>query len=138
MTRKEAIKILKSKMDGHTDTSYEWAETVRMAIKALEQEPKWIPVSKKLPKENKWYLCTVDLSDFLYVTMDLYFKNGKWLDNRRIDMFNCYEIYGFGKSTEKHRLDYSELLEDFDWTERVIAWMPLPKPFEQQESEKKG
>lgn len=38
MTREEAIKMLKSKMDGHTDTSYEWAETVRMAIKALEQE----------------------------------------------------------------------------------------------------
>lgn len=38
MTTKEAIKMLKSKMDGHTDTSYEWAETVRMAIKALEQE----------------------------------------------------------------------------------------------------
>lgn len=32
----DAIKILKSKMDGHTDTSYEWAETVRMAIKAIE------------------------------------------------------------------------------------------------------
>lgn len=40
MTREEAIKILKSKMDGHTDTSYDWAETVRMAIKALEQEPR--------------------------------------------------------------------------------------------------
>lgn len=39
MTNEEAIKMLKSKMDGHTDTSYEWAETVRMAIKALEQEP---------------------------------------------------------------------------------------------------
>lgn len=39
MTREEAIRILKSKMDGHTDTSYEWAETVRMAIKALKQEP---------------------------------------------------------------------------------------------------
>lgn len=39
MTREQAIKILKSKMDGHTDTSYEWAETIRMAIKALEQEP---------------------------------------------------------------------------------------------------
>ena len=39
MTREEAIEMLKSKMDGHTDTSYEWAETVRMAIKALEQEP---------------------------------------------------------------------------------------------------
>lgn len=39
MTREEAIKMLKSKMNGHTDTSYEWTETVRMAIKALEQEP---------------------------------------------------------------------------------------------------
>lgn len=37
MTENEAIKMLKSKMDGHTDTSYEWAETVRMAIKALER-----------------------------------------------------------------------------------------------------
>lgn len=39
-SKEDAIKMLKSKMDGHTDTSYEWAETVRMAIKALEQEPK--------------------------------------------------------------------------------------------------
>lgn len=38
MTREDAIKILKSKMDGHTDTSYEWTETVRMAIKSLKQE----------------------------------------------------------------------------------------------------
>lgn len=37
MTNEEAIKILKSKMDGSVDTSYEWAETVRMAINALEQ-----------------------------------------------------------------------------------------------------
>ena len=37
ITKEEAIKMLKSKIDGHTDTSYEWAETVRMAIKALEQ-----------------------------------------------------------------------------------------------------
>ena len=43
MTREEkAIKMLKSKMYGNTDTSYEWAETVRMAIKALEQEPKQV------------------------------------------------------------------------------------------------
>ena len=47
MTREEAIKMLKSKMDGHTDTSYEWAETVRMAIKALEQEPSGDLISRK-------------------------------------------------------------------------------------------
>lgn len=38
MTREEAIRKLKSKMDGHTDISYEWVETVRMAIKALESQ----------------------------------------------------------------------------------------------------
>ena len=38
MTREEAIKILKSKMDGSVDTSYEWAEAVRMAIEALSAE----------------------------------------------------------------------------------------------------
>lgn len=40
MTREEAIAMLKSKMDGSIDTSYEWAETVRMAIEALQTENK--------------------------------------------------------------------------------------------------
>ena len=48
MTNAEAIKMLKSKMDGHTDTSYEWAETVRMAIKALEQQTCEDAVSRNL------------------------------------------------------------------------------------------
>lgn len=36
-TNEDAIKMLKSKMDGSVDTSYEWAETVRLAINALEE-----------------------------------------------------------------------------------------------------
>lgn len=39
MTKEEAIKILKSKMDGSVDTSYEWAEAVRMAIESIANEP---------------------------------------------------------------------------------------------------
>lgn len=44
ITREEAIAMLKSKMDGSVDTSYEWAETVRMAIEALQDKPtgEWI------------------------------------------------------------------------------------------------
>lgn len=38
MTNKEAIDMLRSKMDGKTDTSYEWCECVRMAIKALSEQ----------------------------------------------------------------------------------------------------
>lgn len=51
MTREEAIKMLKSKMDGHTDTSYEWAETVRMAIKALSQQTDTLDVLQKIRQE---------------------------------------------------------------------------------------
>lgn len=36
MTIEEAIKILKSKLDGSVDTSWEWTEAVRMAIEALK------------------------------------------------------------------------------------------------------
>lgn len=39
-TNEDAIKMLKSKMDGSVDTSYEWAETVRLAINALEGKKK--------------------------------------------------------------------------------------------------
>ena len=46
MTNEEAINILKSKMDGSVDTSYEWAETVRLAIMALEQIVEWTTWSK--------------------------------------------------------------------------------------------
>lgn len=38
MTNEEAIKMLKSKMDGNTDTSYEWCECVRLSINALEEQ----------------------------------------------------------------------------------------------------
>ena len=61
MTREDAIKILKSKMDGSVDTSYEWVETVRMAIKALEQPERqkgtWI-----LDKKSKRHICSECLS----------------------------------------------------------------------------
>lgn len=58
MTNKEAIKMLKSKMDGHTDMSYEWVETVRLAINALELADKfnWIDANDRLPTERDWYL----------------------------------------------------------------------------------
>ena len=38
MSNDEAIEILKSKMDGNVDTSYEWGEAIRLAIKALEEQ----------------------------------------------------------------------------------------------------
>lgn len=46
MTNEEAIAMLKSKMDGSVDTSYEWAETVRMAIESLQDKATGVWVDK--------------------------------------------------------------------------------------------
>ena len=52
MTKKEAIKILKSKMDGSVDTSYEWAEAVRMAIEALSAEAEQVTGKLRNPDDS--------------------------------------------------------------------------------------
>ena len=60
MTIEEAIKILKGKLDGSVDTSWEWTEAVRMAIEALRNCSE-IPngsTLKNLTKPNK--NCEVD------------------------------------------------------------------------------
>ena len=62
MKNEEAINILKSKMDGSVDTSYEWAETVRLAIKALKQPER---------KKGKWIL------DDEYIDYSAY-RHEKW------------------------------------------------------------
>lgn len=151
MTRAEAVKMLKSKMDGHTDTSYEWAETVRMAIKALEQQtcedavsraavldifadnadatrpystawekirdlppvnpqPKtrWIPVSERLPEDSELVLFST--------------KTDRVFEGRFLADNTDRQWYAFRDET-------------FAWNNVVTAWMPLPKPYEPQESE---
>ena len=47
MNNQEAIQMLKSKLDGFVDTSYEWCECVRLAINALE--------AAKPVKRGHWY-----------------------------------------------------------------------------------
>lgn len=43
MTNQEAITMLKSKMNGSVDTSYEWTECVRLAVEALEKSERKSP-----------------------------------------------------------------------------------------------
>ena len=104
MTREQAIKMLKSKMDGHTDTSYEWAEAVRMAIKALsssEKPNKWIPVSEMLPEIHQDVILSLRSLD-----IEIGFRAEKE------PYFYCYDT----------DICYIELQD-------VLAWMPLLEPY---------
>lgn len=47
-------------------------------------------------------------------------------------MFNTYDIYGYGNTTEKHKMSYQELISEFDWTKNVVAWRPLSQPYKEE------
>ena len=104
MTNKEAIEMLKSKMDGQTDTSWEWTETVRLAVNALELADKfnWIDANDRLPTERDWYLGIFEdefgtetipiVCDYIgkvteYTTMD------GWILGHITDVTNCDDYY---------------------------------------------
>ena len=106
MTREEAIAELKF-FKGHTFINTE--EAIDMAIKELEKEPKWIPVSERLPEKNMYCLVSVGQ---LYLTQIAMYSDLMGIINHKIfHQGNC----GY---------------EDFkDITEYVKAWMPLPEEY---------
>lgn len=102
MTREEAIKELKK-----ISWSDRGMEAIYMAIDVLEQEPKWIPVSERLPEEG--------------LTVLILAENGH---------------IEFGQRDENKWEWLAESIADY-WTEaeEVIAWQPLPEPYEESDGE---
>ena len=74
--------------------------------KRLLEQTRWIPVTKKLPEYDEDVLCYLKTGEMAVLYRDTQWEQEVWLDG------------GFGTGS-------------YD----VIAWMPLPKPYEPQESE---
>lgn len=102
MTREEAIEIIEC-----GDISNRWGkdgeEVEKMAIKALEQEPEWIPVSERVPEDGEEVLCFLDSEE-----MAVLFRRNDW---------GQYEWVDGGFATGSYD---------------VIAWMPLPEPYKSE------
>ena len=116
MTREEAIRCLNvhSSTNGSglcTDEQHYKAK--QLAIKALEQEQKWIPVSERLPEDRREVLVTAYWHETYQVMMASYYGDGLWW---------CVPFNNCGEHTQ--RLNPK-------------AWMPLPKPYKPQESDDK-
>ena len=77
------------------------------------QEPRWIPVSERLPKENTWVLCWYE-----------YFRYGDYECMQETYGVGFYDSYGhWGGDVSGHK-------------SKAIAWMPLPKPYKIESEDK--
>lgn len=107
MTRQEAIELLVN-----ATYSEEWqgneklTKAQHMAIKALEKEPKWVPVTKALPTKGVKVLVQSSYPNLTYVA----------------------EIGSFLSQPEGWRT-----ADGYERIEQTVAWMPLPKPYEETE-----
>ena len=114
MTREEAIEILtRYKEESEEDYYVKRAKALDMALKALEQEPRWIPVSEKLPEKDM--ACLVAVGRFNFTQIAVY-SDLMGIINHRI--FYQGDV---GHDSFKNITKY------------VKAWMPLPKPYREAE-----
>lgn len=83
-------------------------------LKQLEEQTKWIPCSERLPEESSRYL----------VTRGLKACNNLW---NRVYIVNYSDLMGLCK--EKIWWNGNVGKSDFEKYDDVLAWMPLPKPY---------
>ena len=100
MTREEALNILHNASVYHPN----YLDALNMAIKALEQEPRWIPVSEMLPENKETALVT--------------FKH-----------FVSGNTIGLGSVILLRGKPHWHVREQNLGTYDVLAWMPLPEPY---------
>ena len=102
MTREEAIKWLERLANGTRVVEYRKA--LSMAIAALREQPKWIPVTERLPKDDSDVLAYLRIGEEGRIYPANYAK-GVWWDC----IFNTPA------------------------TKTTTHWMPLPEPPEEDE-----
>lgn len=82
-------------------------------MRQMEQKQRWIPASERLPDTDDKVLC--------------------WYEYFHWSQEKVLPEYGLGRYLRETSAWFGEVANGKDV--RVIAWMPLPKPYEPQESE---
>ena len=113
MTREQAVRLLKGK--AYVFYGEMQIKALGMAIEALEQQPKWTPVTERLP----------EIGDTVIISGKTKYKHEKEYEYFVDAAF--YEPWQ-GFSTFN---DWYEGQDEFE----IVAWMPLPEPYEERDGE---
>jgi hypothetical protein len=79
-------------------------------LKALDEHPRWIPLSERLPKDKTYVLTTIKVSNRIAHARSGWYESG-FFYNDNGDIWKATDM-------------------------EVIAWMPLPKPYKAESEDK--
>lgn len=134
ISREQALRKLKESAEHHANDSREEVllrrdrDIIRALPPATPQEPRWISVSEKLPNDRDWYLGIFKEPDTGWINPLPFICDYVGRETKATTK-EFWILRGF---TDR---DYKEC--DYYFNLECVAWMPLPKPFELQESEDK-
>ena len=143
MKNKDAIKILKTQrkalIDHVLDMSYPYEShsilvALDLAIKALENQPQWIPVKtekvsddEKKELAEKYGMSPEEFDDCWRYACKMPEDNQDCLITTSVWGYVCIDTFHIDE-------DGAMYFEDHEDEDDVLAWMPLPKPYTKEET----
>ena len=141
MKREEAIYCLKAENERYSDVCEEcplygqtgvyhcYEDALQMAITALQNQPVWIPVSKRLPEE----LVPVNVT-WINRNPESYYAKIKDVPFSATAVYYNSKWYWYSSTCIDYLTEYGK--NDFDLVDKdidIIAWMELPSAYRPKE-----